>query len=354
MSSKGFALSTKRAAAAAKNAALAAANTTTETAVPAVTVATAGPACKHCGSTGHATRGCPQKKNGGASTAAITADSTENEKADEGTEVIAVKETASAPASKGDESGSSDDDDDVVVTAAVNAATAGIDSFSSPSGLLTLSGQAAIAAAASVPVAETTTATTVPSSTGLLISDHAAHSDEPPAKRHKSKWSRDVTRLIGRHIPFQQYAPYSESGNTRNLIRGYCKMCTRKVTICCKKCHVYLCIEVLADSGAAASAAAAASDGGPVIPTEKSCWEVFHTEEDPDVFMNKSVSNKKQERIARAAAAAAAAAAVAATSVPVDDVPVKEASQPVGAISDDDSEVSANGKDKKRARGESK
>jgi hypothetical protein len=31
----------------------------------------------------------------------------------------------------------------------------------------------------------------------------------------------------------------------------------------------------------------------------KSCWEVFHTEADPDIFMNKTASNKRAEKLHR-------------------------------------------------------
>ena len=71
-------------------------------------------------------------------------------------------------------------------------------------------------------------------------------------------WEKDTSRFIGTHFPFIVVNRMVESdGRARNLTRGSCMVCARKITIRCKQCKVFLCCEEF--------------DG------KTSCFETFHT-----------------------------------------------------------------------------
>lgn len=74
-------------------------------------------------------------------------------------------------------------------------------------------------------------------------------------KRQKlANWEKDRSRLAGLHMPEMVYTEEGrelesikkmrEEGNStaRNYERGYCLLCTRRMSIKCATCGVYLCI----------------------------------------------------------------------------------------------------------------
>ena len=95
----------------------------------------------------------------------------------------------------------------------------------------------------------------------------------PEAESHmrtmsKKQWEKDYSRLTNAHFPISVHTeeedmyegkkrPRVEGSNVRNWIRGRCKICTKKVSIQCKSCGVYHCIN---------------NDNNDI-----NCWIKFHT-----------------------------------------------------------------------------
>ena len=89
-----------------------------------------------------------------------------------------------------------------------------------------------------------------------------------PRTMSKKQWEKDYSRLTGAHFPISMHTededmyegkkrPRVEGSNVRNWIRGRCKLCTKKVSIKCKSCGVFLCVH---------------ND-----TNDQNCWIRFHT-----------------------------------------------------------------------------
>ena len=87
---------------------------------------------------------------------------------------------------------------------------------------------------------------------------------EPKQRKYVKDWENDATRMTDYHLPLivkkvrtETKNKAAETTSNRNYKRGDCMVCERKVSMHCKQCKVYLCIEEY--------------DG-----CDKSCFEMFH------------------------------------------------------------------------------